>query len=225
MNKIKCKMCKLWNVMLICSLLVCMSLQVNAEPSRPSRAEQQTESSSSILFVFGAVVVAAAGGIVFMKKKETQEKRNVSTQPNVQISVSNTSNQNLYDYSELEATVAVDATVGWENDGKDEKRFYAEVIQGVLKGRKYHLTGQRTMIGRAEEANIRYPADTRGISRKHCQVLKDTNGLMIMDLGSSWGTFIEGKGKIPANQPVVVSEGDMIHLGSEENTLIIRMEV
>lgn len=224
MEKIKVKLYKVCKFMVICGLLFCIPLQVFAQPSKPGRVVQETGTFSGLMLILGVAGVAIVGGIAFLKKSGAQDKKKITIQPETQKPASYTANQNSYDYSDLEPTVAMDATVGWNPGVKSEKWFSVKVIKGVYEGREYQLTGQRTTIGRAADANIRYPADTGGISRRHCQILKDTKGLMLMDLESSWGTIIEGKGKIPANQPVIVSEGDRIYLGSDENILTICVE-
>lgn len=209
--------------MVICCVSFSDSMQVFAEPSRPSRAQTQSGGSGMVILLIGLVMIAAVCVLLMKKKNNTQKPSNHIPQPEVQ--PQNPINSSDLHYTELDATVAMEATVGWnQSEVQKQRKYYVEIVKGVMEGRKYLITGQRTLIGRAEAAVIRYPSDTRGVSRNHCELLKDANGLMVRDLGSSWGTYVEGKGKISENQPVALAEGDVISLGSEDVALIIRIE-
>jgi len=94
---------------------------------------------------------------------------------------------------------------------------------GALDGRRYPMSGTSLLIGRDPSCNICYPADTKGVSRRHCQIFWKNGVLHIMDLGSTSGTFIRGKGQIAANAPVPVNAGDTFYLGEKRNAFVIRM--
>ncbi len=69
-------------------------------------------------------------------------------------------------------------------------KFILRGVSGAYFGKTYPLRGS-TIIGRHSECHICVNAD--GISRKHVQIDADPNGLKVKDLGSSNGTFINGK--------------------------------
>ena len=94
---------------------------------------------------------------------------------------------------------------------------------GALDGRRYPVGTTTLLIGRDPSCNIRYPADTKGVSRRHCEIFWKNGVLHIMDLGSTSGTFIRGKGQIAANAPVAVNAGDTFYLGEKRNAFVIRM--
>lgn len=94
---------------------------------------------------------------------------------------------------------------------------------GVMDGRRYPVMADGILIGRDPECNICYPSDTQGISRKHCRLFWNKGVLMIMDLGSTSGTFIRGKGQIGTNVPVAVIAGDTFYLGEKKNAFSIKM--
>lgn len=79
-------------------------------------------------------------------------------------------------------------------------------------GATYNLSGTTTMIGRDPSCQICLPADTKGISRRHCQLVIQGNDLILTDLGSTYGTFIHEK-QIPANTPVKLHSGSYFCLG------------
>ncbi len=69
-------------------------------------------------------------------------------------------------------------------------KFVLRGVSGAYFGKTYPLRGS-TIIGRHSECHICVNAD--GISRKHVQIDADPNGLKVKDLGSSNGTFVNGK--------------------------------
>jgi len=64
------------------------------------------------------------------------------------------------------------------------------------------------IIGRSRSCNISYPAGTKGVSRQHCRLFWKNGTLYLMDLGSTYGTFLRGRGQIAPNVPVPVKAGD-----------------
>ena len=79
-------------------------------------------------------------------------------------------------------------------------------------GATYNLSGTTTMIGRDPSCQICLPADTKGISRRHCQLVIQGDDLILMDLGSTYGTFIHEK-QVPPNTPVKLHTGSYFCLG------------
>ncbi len=64
-----------------------------------------------------------------------------------------------------------------------------------IDGQRYLLTGDVTVIGRGSEADI--VVDDSGISRRHIQLEVTPQGVIVRDLDSTNGLFVEGH-KVPA---------------------------
>jgi len=64
-----------------------------------------------------------------------------------------------------------------------------------------------TVIGRQPDCDVR--VGILDVSRKHCRLIKEENTLEIEDLGSSNGTFLNGRRVSSA----MVSAGDVIQVG------------
>ena len=79
-------------------------------------------------------------------------------------------------------------------------------------GATYNLSGTTTLIGRDPSCQICLPADTKGISRRHCQLTVQADKLILTDIGSTYGTFIH-ETKIPVNTPVELHSGSYFCLG------------
>tara|TARA_R110002020_G_scaffold27170_47_gene87634 strand:+ start:3220 stop:4026 length:807 start_codon:yes stop_codon:yes gene_type:complete len=69
-------------------------------------------------------------------------------------------------------------------------KFVLRGVSGAVFGKVYPVTGP-VVIGRAAEADISVAAEE--ISRRHALVKPTPDGLQVEDLGSSNGTFINGK--------------------------------
>ncbi len=58
-----------------------------------------------------------------------------------------------------------------------------------VDGQRYYLTGASTVLGRGSEADI--VIDDTGVSRAHVRLEITEHGTILMDLGSTNGTFVE----------------------------------
>jgi pSer/pThr/pTyr-binding forkhead associated (FHA) protein len=73
--------------------------------------------------------------------------------------------------------------------------------------REFPVTEPRTILGRRHDCSLRIP--TKDVSRQHCEIAVEKNVVTVKDLGSSNGTFINGK-RI-AEAPLAA--GDRLRLG------------
>ena len=77
--------------------------------------------------------------------------------------------------------------------------------------RRFPLQRDITVIGRREDCDLRIPLTE--VSRKHCRLVQDTNGLRLEDLGSSNGTFHNGN----RVRETVVEPGDRVQVGPADD--------
>ncbi|MCC8030021.1 MAG: FHA domain-containing protein [Lachnospiraceae bacterium] len=114
-------------------------------------------------------------------------------------------------YSYSNETEPVDngmSSVGMSSGGR------VRGVSGVMMGQSYPVGGGLS-IGRDVSSGLRFPNETKGISRNHCRIYPDgTGGFLIMDCGSSFGTFLKGYGKLSAQKPVPIRPGDTFYLGN-----------
>jgi len=113
-----------------------------------------------------------------------------------------------------------------ENLGRCLGEFWRGLID-VIKGDRPRgveipLRGQQDYIlGRAEATQAilpdidlnRYGAHEKGVSRLHCHLRYEGDSLMVVDLGSANGTFLNGT-RLTPERPMPLSENDTISLGS-----------
>lgn len=85
------------------------------------------------------------------------------------------------------------------------------IIRGTPQGHRFFLTQVEMTIGRDSSADISV-ADA-GISRQHAKITNLSGQVILTDLGSSNGTFVNNK-KVGANESVALAKEDMIKLGN-----------
>ena len=91
-------------------------------------------------------------------------------------------------------------------------------VNGHFAGRRFALTGT-LRLGRLPDKNdLVFPADTTGVSGVHCVVRLTSSGATLTDLGSSFGTFLNGQNKLPPQQPTALKPVDTFALGSQRQT-------
>jgi len=79
---------------------------------------------------------------------------------------------------------------------------------------------QRLIFGRSDQTSpvkpdvdlSSYGALEKGVSRQHAAIEISEDTLMLLDVGSSNGTFLNGQ-RLPPNQPRVLRDGDEVRLG------------
>jgi DNA-binding winged helix-turn-helix (wHTH) protein len=79
----------------------------------------------------------------------------------------------------------------------------------VWDGREFPLREGITVIGRADDADLRIPLPS--LSRRHARVVVDGLAATIEDLGSRHGTW---RGAVAVREPVRLASGDELLLGT-----------
>ena len=72
-------------------------------------------------------------------------------------------------------------------------------VAGPLSGAVFELKMPLTVGRDPDTCNIIFPPNTLGISRRHCIIETRNDGVYIMDLNSSQGTFLQGQ-RLSANK-------------------------
>ena len=101
------------------------------------------------------------------------------------------------------------------------------INQATGEEREYELPNEDDLvinIGRQREGNdIAFPNDTK-VSRHHACILLHDNKLMLKDLGSKGGTYINGFAERIGADPFPLNPGDEIRLGKSDSSLVIEEE-
>lgn len=83
------------------------------------------------------------------------------------------------------------------------------VVGGELNGSIFNLVGGENVIGRNPDCTI--PLDFHGVSRKHFTITVTEDDVVVTDLGSANGTYLNNQ---KLESPVVLKRADMIKIGS-----------
>jgi pSer/pThr/pTyr-binding forkhead associated (FHA) protein len=97
-----------------------------------------------------------------------------------------------------------------EPEPEPDRRPPRAVVTLSFEGREVPVTGDRVVLGRSRECDIRL-ADTN-VSRRHAEVRREDETYWIVDLGSTNGTELNGR-RVEREQ---LSDGDRITLGATD---------
>ena len=81
------------------------------------------------------------------------------------------------------------------------------VMQGRDKGKRFDLRGPSLVLGR--DAGTPLQVNDTEVSRRHAEIRKDEQGYLLVDLGSSNGSFVRLKDEHP------VTAGDILLMGQQ----------
>lgn len=96
-------------------------------------------------------------------------------------------------------------------------------VKGRLDGQKFSLT-RKMYIGRdSAKCAILFPKDTPGISKVHCCIGYNGEEVVVMDMNSKYGTFIDDH-KLAPKTPTRLHRGHTLYIGSKEEGLMLRSE-
>jgi two-component system, cell cycle response regulator len=81
------------------------------------------------------------------------------------------------------------------------------VIYGLELGKKFNLSRPQIIIGRSSKADIQI--DQEAVSRNHCKIINTGNAILLRDVGSTNGTYINDE----MVDEYVLRDGDFIKVG------------
>lgn len=105
---------------------------------------------------------------------------------------------------------------------RDDSGFRLQGISGALAGKRYMVpVSSHLTVGRGDGCNIAVPAGTAGVSTRHCEVWVEGGQIYLMDLGSTYGTFVDPGTKLTSGQPVRIAEGSTFWLGDKAQSFSV----
>jgi predicted component of type VI protein secretion system len=93
-----------------------------------------------------------------------------------------------------------------------------KVMAGSHAGTEISVTTDKFFIGRSESCNLRPKSES--VSRKHCIIALRENKVLVQDLNSRNGTFVNEK-RLPPDKAKVLAGGDKLRVGKLEFEVVI----
>lgn len=104
----------------------------------------------------------------------------------------------------------------------NDTEWVLEEIAGP-HGRVKFKCDRPIIFGRSiRNCNMVFPEDAEGISRLHCEIVPKADGVLLKDLNSSYGTFLEKGSRVREGSPVLLKKGDVFYLASKKNMFKVR---
>lgn len=88
-----------------------------------------------------------------------------------------------------------------------------ECMKGNFAGRRMPIRQELYLGVDASKCSIVYPQGAPGVSRVHLRLWPDNGRLMVMDMGSTYGTWLDGK-KMTPGLVYPLAPGSFVYLGS-----------
>jgi two-component system, cell cycle response regulator len=111
--------------------------------------------------------------------------------------------------STFKDTTETQPAVPPESDREQKRNLaYLVVLAGVSAGEMFKLQADKTVVGRGPTVTVRL--NDEGVSREHCQFMREGEKIIAVDLGSTNGTFVNGI-KVDRKE---LADGDKIMVGS-----------
>jgi len=82
------------------------------------------------------------------------------------------------------------------------------VVGGVHRGKTFRIARGEVRVGRATDNDVQFP--DRSVSRHHCRIRREGASWWIEDLGSTNGTFVDGRAVL---RPAQLQHGDEVVTG------------
>lgn len=88
------------------------------------------------------------------------------------------------------------------------------------------VQGQPILVGRSGSCALRFPDNTPGVSGSHCTVQWDAANscFVVMDLNSSYGTYLSTGERMSPNVPYRLRAGERFYLAEQSNTIVLEWE-
>ena len=99
-------------------------------------------------------------------------------------------------------------------------------VSGLLNGKTYMRTAGTPLIfgRRTEKCNVLFKNETKGISSIHCKIKWYNGKVLIKDLGSTYGTWLNEGTRLEPNKYYELPDQGVFYLGSKENMFFMGMK-
>ena len=97
-----------------------------------------------------------------------------------------------------------------------------KVLSGTHEGKLIQIKDEKFLIGRSDSCQLRPKSES--ISRKHCIIVQKEGRVLLLDLKSRNGTFINEK-QLSPEKAKILKNGDMLRCGQLEFEVLIEVGI
>ena len=98
--------------------------------------------------------------------------------------------------------------------------YQVRAVGGRMDGKVSMLTAS-LRFGRSARCDVAFPQDAPGISGEHCEISVEGGRVVLRDLGSTYGTFLNKYTKLEARVPYTLQVGDTFTLADGGQTFLL----
>jgi len=95
-----------------------------------------------------------------------------------------------------------------------------KVLAGSSEGKEIAVNTDKFLIGRADECQLRPKSES--VSRRHCAIVQKDGRVLLIDLKSRNGTFVNEK-QLSADKAKILKDGDLLRVGKLEFQISIEV--
>lgn len=95
-----------------------------------------------------------------------------------------------------------------------------KVLAGSSEGKEIAVNTDKFLIGRADECQLRPKSES--VSRRHCAIVQKDGRVLLVDLKSRNGTFVNEK-QLSADKAKILKDGDILRVGKLEFQIAIEV--
>ena len=207
----------------------------DSESTDSENTDNGMDKDMKILVVVGAAIVLIALILIILLLRRNSKRKAKEGMPaavgggvDVPIAPTQPNIENLPDAPETEIDdtpeIEVDDDVAETNIEHPKDTGVGGItircLSGPLEGNEYTFTGAEMTVGRLAGSDICFPPDTKGVSKRHCKLMMHNGQFVIVDCGSTFGTYL-GENRLTPNQPVPLRKSDVFMLGDIDNRFFI----
>lgn len=97
-----------------------------------------------------------------------------------------------------------------------------KVLAGSSEGKEIAVNTDKFLIGRADECQLRPKSES--VSRRHCAIVQKDGRVLLVDLKSRNGTFVNEK-QLSAEKAKILKDGDILRVGKLEFQIAIEVGI
>ncbi len=112
-------------------------------------------------------------------------------------------------------------TSSTSNYTKQSTKIIVQCLNGTHAGPAFSIVNNEITVGTDASCKLTFPLSCSKIDKFHCKFVCQNGGIYLADLGSHYGTYLNGK-KIKVGTGHLLKSGDVFCIGSEEEKFVVR---